>query len=62
MKKNYSEPLMEVVEIRTSQYLLSGSSKVSKTSSGGIFSETVSGGSGDARARGLEDDDDDWDF
>ena len=61
MKKNYLEPLMEVVEIRTSQYLLSGSAKVTSTTNNAGFSTTVSGGSGDARARGYEDDDD-WDF
>ena len=59
MKKNYLEPLMEVVEIRTSQLLLN--SKVTSTTNNAGFSTTVSGGSGDARARGYEDDDD-WDF
>ena len=64
MKKVYSEPLMEVVEIKTSQQLLAGSQNptVNSTSSIGIFSTSVSGGSGDARARGFEGDDDDWDF
>ena len=62
MKKVYSEPLMEVVEIKTSQQLLAGSNPVSTTSNNAGFSTNVLGGSGDARARGYEDDDDDWDF
>ena len=61
MKKVYLEPLMEVVEIKTSQQLLAGSGPVS-TTSGNVFSGKVTGGSGDARACGLDDDDDDWDF
>ena len=61
MKKKYHEPQMEVVEIRTSQQLLAGSNPtVTSTSSNNIFNTNVSGGSGDARARGYEDDD--WDF
>ena len=54
------KPQMEVVEIKMGQQLLAGSQKVSSTS-GNVFSGNVYGGSGDARARGYEDDDD-WDF
>ena len=60
MKKAYMKPQMEVVEIKMGQQLLAGSQKVSSTS-GNVFSGNVYGGSGDARARGYEDDDD-WDF
>ena len=51
---------MEVVEIKMGQQLLAGSNV--SNASGNVFSGNVYGGSGDARARGYDDDDDDWDF
>ena len=59
MKKAYMKPQMEVVEIKMGQQLLAGSNV--SNASGNVFSGNVYGGSGDARARGYEDDDD-WDF
>ena len=54
------KPQMEVVEIKMGQQLLAGS-RVTKTSNNAGFNETISGGSGDARASSFDGWDDDWD-
>ena len=52
MKKEYIEPQMQAVNINNSQQLLSGS--VTGVA-GGVFDESISGGSGTGRAPGLDD-------
>ena len=53
MKKEYVKPQMEAVIIKSSVQLLSDSVH---SVSGNVFKSSVSGGSGDARSRGC-----DWD-
>ena len=55
MKKNYQKPQMEAVNVNMSSQILTGSGVSSVA--GGVFDGTVSGGSGTARSRYL----DDWD-
>jgi hypothetical protein len=51
MKKNYQKPQMEVVNVNMSSHILAGS----LTSVGGnVFEGTISGGSGTARSRYLD--------
>ena len=58
-KKLYEKPTSKVYELKHQPQLLAGSNV--SNASGNVFSGNVYGGSGDARARGYEDDDD-WDF
>ena len=55
MKKNYQKPQMEAVNVNMSSQILAGSGVSSVA--GGVFNENISGGSGTARSRYL----DDWD-
>jgi len=55
MKKVYVKPQMEAVIISSMQLMSTGSNGVNSVG-GNVFNKSVSGGSGDARSRGC-----DWD-
>ena len=52
MKKEYIEPRMEAIEIRTGWQILAGS--VTNANSDGVFDPTVTGGSEPGRAPEFE--------
>jgi hypothetical protein len=58
-KKAYQQPQLHSVNIRVEN--LMGSTSITRLSSNAGFNENISGGSGDARSRGYDDDWDDWD-
>ena len=62
MKKEYMKPEQRVVMLHHRTQLLSGS-PVNKTLNNVGLNENITGGSGTARSRSLDDDweDDDWD-
>ena len=57
MKKNYQKPQIEVVTVNLCQPLAGSKTSIDSVESDGIFSGTISGGSGGGRSRGA----DDWD-
>ena len=60
-KKDYQKPHMEAVKLNIQATILSGS-PVRYISSGGIFNEEVTGGSGTARSREFSAFDDEEDY
>ena len=58
MKKNYTKPQMEVIEIQMAQMLCA--SKVNQVNSGDVFSGLGGGSSTGGRSRESDDWDDEW--
>ena len=58
MKRKYDKPTINVVSIQHQGIICTSANK---TINNAGFNETISGGSGDARASSFDDWDDDWD-